>query len=83
MKKPTLREAHNTDKVSGHRPDIQLLHHAQQTVNTTFLDCHPNVPPLALKIRHPMSQPPASQAAQGNQFADHDRCTNILKEIHY
>jgi hypothetical protein len=36
MKKPTLQEAHNTDNVSGHRPDIQLLHYAQLTrVNST------------------------------------------------
>jgi hypothetical protein len=71
MKKPTLRESHNTDNVSGPPPNIQLLRHAQQTTNTTFWDHHPDVPLLMLELRCLMTQPPAAQAAQGKPSTDH------------
>ena len=72
---PTLRRAHNI--IRGHRPDIQLFRHPEQTANTTFRDRHPDVPPLALEPRRRMTRPPTAQAAQGKPLADHGRRTNI------
>jgi hypothetical protein len=54
-------------KLRGRRPDIQLLHHAERTANTTFRDRHPDVPPLTLEPRRCTTRPPAAQAAQSNR----------------